>query len=189
MELPALRHRVRPSRFPRASRVSILHQAKNRRLSRARVALPSASFRSWAPDPGVLVPIPGGISQADIIAFSPNGADAVLYSASQGQLQIVTGLPDNPQVTRNIGNAELPDAVRVLAIADDGLTLLEGTVRSAVYLLAASGPQALENVSDLGGILFNPKTTDALIFDRNEGTLSLLRVSAAHLPAARLLAA
>jgi hypothetical protein len=125
--------------------------------------------------PGAIVPIPGGISQADIVAFSPSGAGAALYSASEGQLQVVAGLPDNPQLIRNIGSGELPDAVRALAIADDGLTLLEGTVHSAVYLLAGSGPQLLESVSDLGGILFNPKSNDALIFDRNGGTLSLLQ--------------
>jgi hypothetical protein len=138
-------------------------------------------------NPGALVSIPRGISQPDIIAFSPNGTDAALYSALEGQLQVVTGLPDNPQVTRNIGSAELPDAVRVLAIADDGVTLLEGTVHSAVYLLAASGPQLLESVPDLRGILFNPKTSDALIFDRNGGTLSLLQ-SVSSSPTSRPLA-
>jgi hypothetical protein len=72
-------------------------------------------------------------------------------------------------------SGELPDAVRLLALADDGVTLLEGTVNSAVYLLAGSGPQMLESVTDLGGIVFTPQSDDALIFDRGTGTLSLMQ--------------
>jgi hypothetical protein len=53
--------------------------------------------------------------------------------------------------------------------------LLEGTVKSAVYLLAGAGPQLLENVADLGAMLFTPQSNDALIFDRSAGTLSLLQ--------------
>jgi hypothetical protein len=126
-------------------------------------------------DPGPLVQIAGGISKPDVISFSPNGVAAALYSASQGRLQVLAGLPDNPQLTREMSSGELPDAVRLLAIADDGVTLLEGTVNSAVYLLAGGGPQMLESVTDLGGIVFTPQSNDALIFDRSTGTLSLMQ--------------
>ena len=42
---------------------------------------------------GPLVPIAGGISQPEIIAFSPNGAGAVLYSASEGPAPSGRGAP------------------------------------------------------------------------------------------------
>jgi hypothetical protein len=138
-------------------------------------------------DPGPLVQIGGGISQPDIVSFSPNGAAAVVYSTSEGHLQVIAGLPDSPQVTRDMTRSTLPDAVRLLALADDGVKLLEGTVNNAVYLLAIGGPQLLESVADLGGIVFVPKSNDALIFDRNAGTLSLLQ-SVSSAPSSRLLA-
>ena len=138
-------------------------------------------------DPGPLIPVTRGISKPDIIAFSPNGGAVALYSASEGRLQVLGGLPDKPQMTRDMLSGELPDAVRLLAIADDGVTLLEGTVNSAVYLLAASGPQLLESVSDLAGIAFNPKTIDAVVLDRDGGTLSLLQ-GVGSVPSSRVLA-
>jgi len=137
--------------------------------------------------PGAFMPIPGGVAQPNILAFSPNGASVALYSASEGQVQVVAGLPDQPQLTRTLASGELPDTVQALAIADDGLTLLEGTVHGAVYLLSAGGPQLVESVSDLGGIVFNPKSNNALIFDRSGGTLSLLQ-NVSTLPANRPLA-
>ena len=42
-------------------------------------------------NPGPLVQIAGGISQPDVISFSPNGAAAALYSASAGRLQVLCG--------------------------------------------------------------------------------------------------
>jgi hypothetical protein len=126
-------------------------------------------------NPGPLVQITGGISQPDVISFSPNGAAAALYSTSEGRLQVLTGLPDSPRLARQMTSGELPNAARLLALADDGVTLLEGTVNSAVYLLAGNGPQMLESVTDLGGIVFTPQSDDALIFDRGTGTLSLMQ--------------
>ena len=137
--------------------------------------------------PGPRVQIAGGISTPDVISFSPNGAAAALYSASEGRLQVLAGLPDNPQLTREMRSGELPDAVRLLGIADDGVTLLEGTVNSVVYLLAGGGPQLLANVSDLAGMVFTPQSNDALIFDRSAGTLSLLQ-SVSSVRSTRLLA-
>lgn len=124
--------------------------------------------------PAALVQIPGGISKPEVISFSPHGTAAALYSGSEGRLQVLTGLPDNPQLTRETTSGELPGAVRLLAIADDGVTLLAGTANNAVYLLAGTEPQMLESVTDLGGMVFTPKSNDVLIFDRGAGTLVLM---------------
>ena len=138
-------------------------------------------------EPGPITPVAGAIAQPDIIVFSPSGAAAALYSTAEGKLQVIGGLRDRPQVTRNLTADELPDPARTFAIADDGVTLLEGTVNSGVYLLASGGAQLLENVSDLGAIVFNPSSNDALILDRSGNTLSLLQ-SVSSAPASRTLA-
>ncbi len=118
----------------------------------------------------------GAISQPDLITFSPGGGSAVLYSRGAGQIQVITGLPSAPQVARVIATNELPDALRLLAIADDGVTLLEGTSRNAIYLLPAAGsPQLLYSAADLSGMVFTPRTSDVLVFDRGAGTLFLLQ--------------
>ena len=118
----------------------------------------------------------GAISQPDLITFSPSGSAAVLYSRRAGQIQVITGLPSAPQVARIIATGELPDALQLLAIADDGVTLLEGTSRNAIYLLPAAGsPQLLYSAADLGGMVFAPRTADVVVFDRGAGTLFLLQ--------------
>jgi hypothetical protein len=127
-----------------------------------------------ASQPGPLVTIAGAISHPDIVAFSPTGAAAALYSASEGHVQVITGFPNSPQLTRDLTAAQLPAAPQMLAVADDGVTLLEGTADNAIYLLSSSNPQLLANVSALGGIAFNPKSTNLLIFDRGSGSLTLV---------------
>jgi hypothetical protein len=118
----------------------------------------------------------GAISQPDLITFSPSGNSAILYSRRAGQVQVITGLPNAPKLTRAIASSDLPDALRFLAIADDGVTLLEGTARGAIYLLPVGGaPQLLYSAADLGGLVFTPRTSDVLVFDRGAGTLFLLQ--------------
>jgi hypothetical protein len=141
---------------------------------------------------GSAVAVCGAISQPDLITFSPSGSAAVLYSRGAGQIQVITGLPSAPRVARGIATGELPDGLRLLAIADDGVTLLEGTSRNAIYLLPAAGsPQLLYSATDLGGMVFAPRTTDVVVFDRGAGTLFLLQEvgsASSYLPLAEGLA-
>jgi len=125
---------------------------------------------------GRVAAICGAISRPDLIAFSPSGNSAVLYSRDAEQLQVLTGLPSAPHLARVVASSELPDELRFLAIADDGSTLLEGTVRSAIYLLPEGGsPKLLYSAADLGGMVFTPRTSNVLVFDRGAGTLFLLQ--------------
>ncbi|HXR39074.1 MAG TPA: hypothetical protein VN776_08275, partial [Terracidiphilus sp.] len=75
---------------------------------------------------GAVVSICRAIPQPDIVAFSPGASTAALYSRAEGRLQVITGLPDSPQLARVVPESDLPDEVRYLAVADDGATLLEG---------------------------------------------------------------
>jgi hypothetical protein len=70
----------------------------------------------------------------------------------------------------------LPDEVRFLAVADDGVTLLEGTVHSAVYLLPSDGsPRFLHSAGDLEGMVFVHGGNDVVVYDREAGTAFLLQ--------------
>lgn len=138
-----------------------------------------------AANPVPLVEIPNAIAHPDMVGFSPSGGNAVVYSVSEQRLQVITGLLSTPRVAREMGFAALPDDVQLLAIADDGITLLEGTVNNDVYILAeASGPQLIHSAEALGGMAFTPGSRDLLVFDPSSGTLSLLQnvVSPPRLP-------
>jgi len=127
-------------------------------------------------DEQAVVPVCGAIRQPDIVAFSPGASTAALYSKTEGRLQVVTGLPDSPQLARVIPGSDLPDEVRFLAIADDGVTLVEGTVQSAVYLLPQVGsPRLLYTAGDLQGMALAPRSSDLVAFDRARSTVFLLQ--------------
>jgi hypothetical protein len=125
---------------------------------------------------GAVVSICGAIPRPDIVAFSPGASAAALYSRAEGRLQVITGLPDSPQLARVVSGSDLPEEVRYLAVADDGVTLLEGTVHDAVYVLPQLGlPRLLYTAGDLQGMAFAPRTDDLVAFDRAAGTAFLLQ--------------
>jgi len=125
---------------------------------------------------GAVTSICGAIPQPDIVAFSPGGAVAALYSKKEERLQVITGLPNSPELARVIPASDLPDEPRFLAVGDDGVTLLEGTVQNAVYLLPQVGsPRFLQSVGDLQGMAFVPRTSDVAVLDREAGTAFLLQ--------------
>ena len=136
---------------------------------------------------GALIGIPGGVSRLDLVSFSPRGTAAVVYSSIEARLQVITGLPGAPQLAREVTIGDLPDRVRLLAIADDGVTLLEGTISGSVYVIPSGGPpQLLITTADLGALVFAPGSDDALVFDRSEGAAWLLQ-DISGTPSSRLL--
>jgi len=127
-------------------------------------------------DEGAVNAICGAIPKPDIVAFSPSGTTAALYSKAEEQLQVITGLPHSPELARVIPRNDLPDEVRLLAVADDGITMLEGTVHNAIYLLPQDGsPRFLHSAGDLEGMVFTPRSSDVVVFDREAGTAFLLQ--------------
>jgi hypothetical protein len=69
----------------------------------------------------------------------------------------------------------MPGDPRLIAIADDAQTLLEGTMDSAIYLFRESSPRFLYSVTDLAGIAFVPGSDDVLTVDRDGGRVTLLQ--------------
>jgi hypothetical protein len=91
----------------------------------------------------------------------------------QGQ---IVAHPEAAPKSRVVPESDLPDEVRYLAVADDGATLLEGTVHNAVYVLPQLGlPRLLYTAGDLQGMAFAPRTDDLVAFDRAAGTAFLLQ--------------
>jgi hypothetical protein len=63
--------------------------------------------------------IPGLLSSPDRILLSPGGVAAVVYQRSLGRLQLITGLPDQPQII------ETSSPAAPVAVSDDGSAALE----------------------------------------------------------------
>lgn len=119
--------------------------------------------------PGV---IEGATHPVDRMALSPSGTSAVLYDASGPTLQIVTGLPGKPAVTREITGR----TVDRMAVSDDGALVLlaSGDALEPAFLSGASAEALAIPVSGpVSAMAFRPQSHDALI--AAAGRITLVR--------------
>ena len=155
-------------------------------VERATTALAIVQFNGTLALP--LQPVAGALAQPAIVAFSPGGASAAVLSTQESRLQILAGLPAAPRIAASMNLADLPANIRTLALADDGITLLAGASDGGVFALrSGKTAQLLHSTRDLGGIVFAPSSTSALVFDRDGGRALMIENIAAS-PSTRLLA-
>jgi hypothetical protein len=109
------------------------------------------------------------------VAFSPGATAVVLYSSASRRLQVLTGLPDAPQVSLDLDSGTLPEQPAAAAVSDDGGILLAAS-RSAVYLVPAGGAAQIvlsgENIRSLAML---PDGKGAVAADAAAGSVYLLQ--------------
>jgi hypothetical protein len=121
----------------------------------------------------------------DRIVISPGGASAALYYGFANSVQILTGLPNAPQVIRQVDISSLPNAPNMEAISDDGTLLLEG-VREGVSGSAPHGevflftsdntaPRSIAVVQNASALTFVPQSSGALIADNLAGSIMMVQ--------------
>ena len=125
--------------------------------------------------------IEGAMSTADLVAFSPSGSAAALYSKSTGRLQVIAGLADSPRVSIEVAAGTLGIQPVVVAVSDDAGALLASDVSGGVYLLAADNPPALlYQTGAVASMAFFPRSQDAVVADRAQKRVLLLRQVSAN---------
>ena len=138
-----------------------------------RFILPPGQNYQWVERSGqvYVTSIPGGNPHAisgawsgvDLVAFNSDGSAAMLYR-NTGHLQIITGLPGTPAVTReNDGPAEATAA----ALSDDANTLLLATAQG-VYAASANDPWRLVLAGPVHAMAFVPRGSDALVAAKDQ---------------------
>jgi hypothetical protein len=69
----------------------------------------------------------GGLTvHPDMVAFSPLGKSAALYSSIKGQIQVISGLPGKPVIEASLWLAPLR-TIDTLLLSDDGHVVLAGS--------------------------------------------------------------
>jgi len=125
-----------------------------------------------------LTPIAGAINQADLIAFSPLGASAVIYSRQANQLQVLTGLPNAPHLYLNLPNLAIVSAPQKLAVSDDAQAVLISDAVGSVYSVSQNAtPVAVHHSPNISALAFVTQSHDSIICDRSLNTISFLRDS------------
>jgi hypothetical protein len=131
--------------------------------------------------------IPGAIGGVSRMALSENGSAAVLYSANERRMQVVSGLPGEPRAGAPADASALGE-VTALAVDDAGKHAFAGT-SGAVYSLSGgdvvrvAGAQDVSAIALLNGgrdLAFASKGTDEIVLVRDAvGAASVLIVGSA----------
>lgn len=120
---------------------------------------------------GAPIGIAGAMTHPDLVEFSPLGRSAVLYSATEQRLQVLTNLPREPRMVRDFALAE---AARI-AVSDDGEWLLVASTSGAVDFIAPDGRAVPAfQAEGLPVIAFLPNRLEAAVCDGARGEIHLL---------------
>lgn len=123
-----------------------------------------------------LTPIPGTIGQLDLLAFSPMGTSAAIYSRETNQLQVLAGLPRSPRLSRNLSNVAMTGAAQKLAVSDDAQLVLISDATGSVYSVSQNGAvTAVHHSPEISALAFVTRSHDSIICDRSLNTISLLQ--------------
>jgi hypothetical protein len=120
--------------------------------------------------------IPGVMENPERIVFSPAGTAAVLMRCAEGDVQVLTGLPEEPAVAGRFSVPPDAGPLAALAVSDDARVALAGFASGETALFATEGrsrrvwlPGAASSIAFFRG------RHDAVIASRTEKALYWLR--------------
>jgi len=121
-----------------------------------------------------ITPVEGAVSSSDWMAFSPNGAAAVLFSSKSARLQVLAGLPDTPRVALDLDAALLPEPPSTAAVSDDAATLLVSSP-GTVSLVQGATARVVLSGQRFVSVAIMPNGRDAVAADAGTGSVFLLQ--------------
>ncbi len=129
----------------------------------------------------------GVMAAADWVAFSLGARAAVFYSAAGGRLQVVTGLPDTPQVAIDTETAAFAEEPVTAAVSDDGSLVLAASARSVFVVRAGAAPRLILSGTRIRSVAVLRNGVDAVVGDDGTGSVHLV-TAAGSTAAERVLA-
>jgi len=118
--------------------------------------------------------LPTGAAQ---IAVSPTGTAMAFYFRNDNRLQIVSGLPDSPEVSSGTDLAVLPGLLASLAVSDDGqaaLAAFTDGAAGAVYLVTPEEKRVIAHSGDVRAMTFLANSLNAVFADAAANEVRLL---------------
>jgi hypothetical protein len=118
---------------------------------------------AWLVRDGAAVAISGLPAQPTDLALSPSGSAAVFRNREWNRIDIVTGLPDQPRLSRSL-DAHTVSLEGLLAISDDGALLLAASSDGLLLCDEAGGIEKIG--SGARAIAFRPASHEfVIVFD------------------------
>ncbi len=120
----------------------------------------------------------GVMPAADWVAFSLTARSAVFFSAANGRLQVVTGLPDAARVVIDLDAAALAEPASTAAVSDDGTLVLLASTQSVFTLTPDQAPRLVFSGTRIRSLAVLRNGVDAVVADDGTGSVHLLSAAA-----------
>lgn len=114
------------------------------------------------PSGGILAPLPALGAEPERIILSPTASAAALINDTANLIEILTGLPDKPVLTRRMP-ARWAAAATLLALSDDGNLLLAAEGRTLAIHQAGAGIHTLGFDSPVSALALRPGSHQAAL--------------------------
>ena len=122
--------------------------------------------------------IGGALEDADRIVLGSAAWSAAAYNSASRRLQLLRGLPWEPEVTREIDISAFDGVVTALAVSDDGrnaLVAFSTDETSSVWIFAVDeDPKSILSAGRVVSISFTAGAADALIVDERHRVVYLM---------------
>ncbi len=152
--------------LPPRQRYALVEQDAPLAVWRMQTAAPNSARES-------LMPITGAMSHPDLVAFSPRGEAAVVYSRATNRLQIIGGLPVKPSILSELLTTDIGKLSK-LAVTDDGKTIVALSENSNLLSFFKSGRwQAVPAAYKPAAWSFVPNTHDLVVSDATQNIVVL----------------
>lgn len=136
----------------------------------------------------VLTPITGTMSHPDVVAFSPRGEAAVVYSRTNNRLQVIDWLPAKPSIASEVMTTQIGD-VSKLALSDDAKTVVALSANSNLVSFFSAGVwRPMPGAYEPAAWSFVSRTHDLVLTDLVQNMVVLLSGLGETAPVIRILA-
>lgn len=132
-----------------------------------------------SPAPAV-VPVEGAIGGVSRMAMSEGGSAALLYSAGEARLQVLTGLPDAPLAHAPVNAAGLEGEIAALAVDETGERAYAGSgaMEGALYALSGGALARIATAHEVSAIALLNEGRDVVFASKGADEIVLVRDAA-----------
>ena len=122
-----------------------------------------------------LTAITGALPHPHLVAFSPRGDSAALYTRESGQIQVIGGMPNQPELRKTLPLLS-PAAVGMIAVSDDANAVVLRDSSTGDVLISSDGKswQLFYGAYSPSAWTFIPKTHDLIVADKQENAIFLI---------------
>jgi len=135
-----------------------------------------APLAVWDPtvQAGELTAISGALRHPDLVTFSPRGDSAALYARESGQIQVIGGMPNQPELRRTLPLLS-PSAASMMAVSDDAnVVVVRDSAGNVLISNDGKNWQAFSGAYSPLAWTFVPKAHDLIVGDKQENAIFLI---------------